>query len=238
MKDHEIALLVNQIRDIAVECRDAQQLRCRIANALVPVLKEPIAPAAADDAADGELIADLIEQNRTLRARLDSAQKPAVEAGALGITTEFKDWFEREWSSYQDKAISGGKIVSMAWALKGYRTAPPTASAQKGLNDAARDVIAERQRQVEKEGWTPEHDDGANDVAAMADAAACYAMHAGQVLAQAYCTRCLKPHRLWPWDARWWKPTTPRRDLVKAGALILAEIERIDRALLRESEGK
>lgn len=46
MKDHEIALLVNQIRDIAVECRDAQQLRCRIANVLVPVLKEPIAPTA------------------------------------------------------------------------------------------------------------------------------------------------------------------------------------------------
>jgi hypothetical protein len=28
----------------------------------------------------------------------------------------------------------------------------------------------------------------------------------------------------------WWKPTNRRRDLVKAGALILAEIERLDRA--------
>lgn len=32
-----------------------------------------------------------------------------------------------------------------------------------------------------------------------------------------------------PWDEKWWKPKNPRRDLVKAGALILAEIERIDR---------
>ena len=33
----------------------------------------------------------------------------------------------------------------------------------------------------------------------------------------------------WPWSHDWWKPTNPRRDLVKAGALILAEIERLDR---------
>jgi hypothetical protein len=36
----------------------------------------------------------------------------------------------------------------------------------------------------------------------------------------------------WPWDLKWWKPTTPRRDLVKAAALIVAEIERLDRAAL------
>lgn len=34
----------------------------------------------------------------------------------------------------------------------------------------------------------------------------------------------------WPWDAEWWKPTDNRRDLVKAAALIIAEIERLDRA--------
>jgi hypothetical protein len=34
----------------------------------------------------------------------------------------------------------------------------------------------------------------------------------------------------WPWSAQWWKPSDRRRDLVKAGALILAEIERLDRA--------
>lgn len=32
------------------------------------------------------------------------------------------------------------------------------------------------------------------------------------------------------WDMQWWKPGSPRRNLVKSGALILAEIERIDRA--------
>ena len=35
----------------------------------------------------------------------------------------------------------------------------------------------------------------------------------------------------WPhtWDASWWKPKDRRRDLVRAGALIIAEIERLDR---------
>lgn len=40
----------------------------------------------------------------------------------------------------------------------------------------------------------------------------------------------------WTWDRSWWKPTNRRRDLVKAGALILAEIERLDRAA-PEAEG-
>lgn len=42
---------------------------------------------------------------------------------------------------------------------------------------------------------------------------------------------------VWPWDESWWKPTTPRRDLVKAAALILAEIERLDRMAAAKQEG-
>lgn len=39
MKDHEIAALVNAARDIAVKYAGTQQLRCQLANLLVPVLK-------------------------------------------------------------------------------------------------------------------------------------------------------------------------------------------------------
>jgi hypothetical protein len=38
---------------------------------------------------------------------------------------------------------------------------------------------------------------------------------------------------LWPWSVQWWKPKDRRRDLVRAGALIVAEIERLDRAAAR-----
>ena len=63
----------------------------------------------------------------------------------------------------------------------------------------------------------------------MAAAAACYALAS---FLRNDLARIFK--RYWPWDREWWKPTTQRRDLVKAGALILAEIERIDRASGKE----
>lgn len=85
---------------------------------------------------------------------------------------------------------------------------------------ALQDVAIERRRQVEAEGWTPEHDDEHSN-GEMADAAALYA---------SLQVRHLTGFATWPWAAEWWKPTNRRRDLVKAGALIVAEIERLDRA--------
>ena len=86
-------------------------------------------------------------------------------------------------------------------------------------------IAAERQRQIEAEGWTPGHDD-THDRGELARAAACYALHAA-----------LRDHdravtadpSLWPWSLAWWKPRDRRADLVRAGALIAAEIDRLDR---------
>jgi hypothetical protein len=91
---------------------------------------------------------------------------------------------------------------------------------------AARDVLAERQRQIETEGWTPEHDDQ-HDHAELSEAASCYAW-AADADPDAYPVG--RPPSEWPWDPKWWKPCDQRQMLVKAGALILAEIERLDRA--------
>jgi hypothetical protein len=85
-----------------------------------------------------------------------------------------------------------------------------------GSMTALTDIAAERVRQIEAEGWTPEHDD-AHDVGELADAAACYAR--GEQMSS-----------VWPWSDEWWKPSDRRRNLIKAGALIVAEIERLDRA--------
>ncbi|HEM6872310.1 TPA: ead/Ea22-like family protein [Citrobacter koseri] len=93
----------------------------------------------------------------------------------------------------------------------------------RAFNPAILDVIAERQRQQSVEGWTPEHDDEhCNGELAMA--AVCYINETGTVNRNGG-----KPWG-WPWEASWWKPKGRRRNLVKSGALILAEIERIDRA--------
>ncbi len=94
-------------------------------------------------------------------------------------------------------------------------------------SQAVLDVLAERQRQIEAEGFTLENDE-AYQARDLAWAAACYAYHAALWPSDRMITTT-KPPSWWPWAASWWKPTTPRRELVKAGALILAEIERLDR---------
>ncbi|HFH3973569.1 TPA: hypothetical protein ACNIB5_005081 [Pseudomonas aeruginosa] len=96
----------------------------------------------------------------------------------------------------------------------------------KEVPQAWLDVQAERRRQIEAEGWTPEHDD-AHSHGQMARAAACYALAGSSAPNDG--TAALLVSLAWPWDQQWWKPTTPRRDLVKACALALAEIERLDR---------
>ncbi|WP_235200912.1 hypothetical protein [Pseudomonas aeruginosa] len=99
--------------------------------------------------------------------------------------------------------------------------------AQHSVPRAWLDVQAERRRQVEAEGWTPEHDDE-HSHGQMARAAACYALAGSSAPNDGTAALLVSP--AWPWDEQWWKPSTARRDMVKACALALAEIERLDRA--------
>lgn len=102
----------------------------------------------------------------------------------------------------------------------------------ESLSAAERDVLAERLRQVSEEGFTPEKDD-AYVRGELAQAAACYALGPKLVPIDGRCAESARP-AWWPWDRTWWKPRGRRADLVRAGALILAEIERLDRAEARQ----
>lgn len=102
---------------------------------------------------------------------------------------------------------------------------------------AIEDVAAERRRQIEVEGFGREHDDKHAD-GELAAAAACYAL--GSPLKSrmpAANTWAWEQSRkmVWPWGLEWWKPKDRRRNLVRAAALLLAEIERLDRAAELES---
>ena len=90
---------------------------------------------------------------------------------------------------------------------------------------AIMDVMRERTRQINEEGWTPAHDDR-HTLGEMATAAYCYIRWGSRLFAPAD----------WPWSIQFWKPSDRRRDLVKAAALIVAEIERLDRAELRKTQ--
>jgi hypothetical protein len=90
-------------------------------------------------------------------------------------------------------------------------------------------IQAERKRQIEVEGWTPEHDDAHSD-GELLRAAAFYYSNAKRSPDDPPLT--LRPDGAplgWPWDASWWKPKDRERDLVRAGALCLAERERLRR---------
>ena len=104
-------------------------------------------------------------------------------------------------------------------------------------------IAAERRRQVAVEGWTPEHDD-AHDESEMAWAAACYAAPApikAEVDVPCNCREASCHHLFgrvgttwadaWPWEAQYDKrgKHDRMRCLVIAGALIVAEIERLQR---------
>ena len=81
-------------------------------------------------------------------------------------------------------------------------------------------IAIERKRQVEEEGWTPQHDDQHTNYEMMY-AAVCYILSSSS----------LALDNFWPkgWGDKWFKPATRQRDLVKAGALIAAEIDRLQR---------
>jgi hypothetical protein len=94
------------------------------------------------------------------------------------------------------------------------------------------DLAVERMRQEEVEGFTPEHDDG-QVMAELARMAASYIlMAASQSIPEHLPIRQVLHHcaqLMWPVVDMAIKPHSPRRALVIAGALIMAEIERIDR---------
>lgn len=97
------------------------------------------------------------------------------------------------------------------------------------LSQAALDILYERARQITVEGYCPEYDDRYVN-GELAGAASAYALSAAAAIRIGQDAPIQSPPPFFPWEEKHWKPTTPRRDLVKAAALILAELERLDRA--------
>ena len=90
-------------------------------------------------------------------------------------------------------------------------------------------IVAERKRQIEAEGWDAEHDDEYLE-GQLVDAAICYATntdaHDGEVR-----TQIGAHYPYWPWSDAWDKRNKhgQLRSLAIAGALIAAEIDRLQR---------
>lgn len=85
------------------------------------------------------------------------------------------------------------------------------------MSKAIDDVLAERARQVSEEGFKPEMDDQ-------------YTKMELPWAALSYINPNMA-HIFWPFKQSWFKlnEKSPRRNYVKAVALLIAEIERLDR---------
>lgn len=95
---------------------------------------------------------------------------------------------------------------------------------------AVKDVIEERSRQRFEFGFDEDHDD-LNNYFSMSTAGAIYALAAASLADKDIV------ERFWPddWNVSWFLPESQRTNLVKAAALILAEIEACDREDLKDS---
>jgi len=90
-------------------------------------------------------------------------------------------------------------------------------------------ITEERQRQITKEGWTLKHDDE-HDYNQLTDLAMCYLTNP-ETREEEFGLEEPPPFFPYEWDRKWWKPTPNDRirELQKAGALIAAEIDRLQR---------
>lgn len=181
-----------------------------------------------DGVADVLHDAEVRARRGSMRLAHDATRKPEP-AGFAGLTVEhvgqIRDFLLTAFDGMQDQLQAHARAAGVL--TDGAPEEPPPMG---WFSNAARDVLAERRRQVEVEERSAESDDRYR-YGELARAAAAYALIGssdGRVIGDE-----LEPSlttRVWPWAQSWWKPKSRRRNLERAGALILAEIERLDRA--------
>lgn len=105
----------------------------------------------------------------------------------------------------------------------------------KGITPGGRLALAERERQIEEEHYSEEHDDMHED-GALAHAGAAYAVHATGYVAGPLLQGDCPSKPLWPFEEKL-KPSSTGdirwgdeiRDMTKAAALMIAELDRLVR---------
>lgn len=112
-----------------------------------------------------------------------------------------------------------------------YGTPPAQQPAQTvDLGTGVKAIAAERERQLQAEGFTRDSD-RQYQRGELAKAATAYVQLAAMDLAAGGTRDHIAwhgPAAVWPWAPEWWKPVDARRDLVRAGALIAAQIDLLD----------
>lgn len=228
-------------------------------SAIVKAYRKDVAPGVALGRQGVHRMLNELGVRRSVRVgkpmRLNVGFKPLVSAAAPAAQATAKQQpFHQVGEAVNTVARSGGEADEIQRdRLNLIRILAWEGSDEYPTACAMRDVFAERRRQVAEEGFDADHDD-ASDPGAHERAAATYAYAAGQADHHAAFVdvNAKRPRAvgalgwivrdmivlLWPWEMRWWKPKTDepdwkRRCMVKACALLIAAIERFDRAKAR-----
>lgn len=209
------------------ETKEAHDELLRVANAL-----EQQAGADGLTSAERSTLVAVLDVVRCADRALDDSEEMEGDDGERCHSVHGQDFDDLDEALSalsdlpdEDPDYTLGPAGKARWALRRLLNEWPLGRSNPTLitpSNAALDVMAERVRQIRVEGWMARHDDGHRH-GELAVAAACYA------IADVLQDRTMAPG-MWPWTVDWWKPSDNRRNLVKAGALILAEIERLDRA--------
>lgn len=196
------------------------------ANQMVRAPRELLEQALDAAAAVGmQDVADELDRILTPRAEQHPGEFAALSRHGGDLNFQLLQLAERSCSLLEDWVqVANVQDGDLADQIKDTRALleshPPTWSA------AIRDLLYERRRQIYEEGWSIKHDDSETQ-GELAAAAATYALKSiGMTEFES---------ETWPWDHEYLKPGEPRRMLIKAGALILAELDRLDRQVAREA---
>lgn len=139
--------------------------------------------------------------------------------------------FARKESDEERLARTGGRVMRGGEELANANRAvlqTTLASAPAITGRGLADVMAERVRQIDDEGFTLDHD-LLHHPGELALAAASYANTAIDQLHGKEHDPKEEPDT-WPWQREAWRPGTPRENIVKATAILLAVLDRIDAA--------
>ncbi|WP_278534980.1 hypothetical protein [Delftia acidovorans] len=137
-------------------------------------------------------------------------------------------------SELRTRALEADEEIDRMLAATPQVPVAPSVVTRRMLRSLAeRDVIDERRRQVSAEGCSTKHDD-VYQGSELALAAAWYAT-------PPFTRFALDANDMSLWPVSWlptsFKPGDRRRELVKSGALIIAELERLDREAAQAKEG-
>lgn len=197
----------NRVQDLALLVR-------RMAGRLQKGVSSPNLAGAALDYLKRHRLLGVV-----LRDEPESAQETTHDVLSEVASERLKQVLGEGYSEAYDDVHTGG-VRQLNDELCSVLNVKPT-------HDILVEVADERRRQIVEKGFTSVHDDRHSD-RELAKAACWFIDDASEVLYEGL---------IWPWPKATPKqPHTPRQSLIQACALLVAEIERLDRLDVRTTE--